>query len=208
MARPVSTADAPTNARAAAKFAARRDELCASVLQTLGELGYARTSLREIAQNSEFSHGVLHYYFTDKIDLITSAVRMYKAQCVTRYDEIVDEADTAEHLRVGFGVAMARTLAEDGPMHRLWYDLRNQSVFEAALRPDVQEIDHGLSDMIWRVVDRYATLVGRPPQFSRSLAYAQFDGLFQHALLRHAAGDSTVLVDLSTDAADLLRTMA
>ena len=57
------------------KFAERRVELAEAALQTLSELGYARTSLREIAQNSVFSHGVLHYYFKDKADLITCCVR-------------------------------------------------------------------------------------------------------------------------------------
>jgi hypothetical protein len=52
------------------KFGERRAELAEAALVTLSELGYARTSLREIAQNSVFSHGVLHYYFNDKIDLI------------------------------------------------------------------------------------------------------------------------------------------
>src|SRR5580658_1911138 len=48
------------------KFGERRAQLADAALQTLAELGYARTSLREIAQNSQFSHGVLHYYFSDK----------------------------------------------------------------------------------------------------------------------------------------------
>src|SRR6185503_10037661 len=51
------------------KFEARRAELADATLATLGELGYARTSLREIAQKTEFSHGVLHYYFRDKNEL-------------------------------------------------------------------------------------------------------------------------------------------
>ena len=57
------TARRQPDARPADKFDERRDELAESALKTLGELGYARTSLREIAQNSEFSHGVVHYYF-------------------------------------------------------------------------------------------------------------------------------------------------
>ena len=57
------------------KFAERRAQLAVAALQTLAELGYARTSLRDIAQNSEFSHGVLHYYFSDKFELITFCVR-------------------------------------------------------------------------------------------------------------------------------------
>ena len=57
------------------KVAQRRSELAAAALKTLAEQGYARTGLREIAANSEFSHGVLHYYFRDKVDLITHCVR-------------------------------------------------------------------------------------------------------------------------------------
>ena len=52
------------------KYDERRRALAESALKTLGELGYARTSLREIANNSEFSHGVVHYYFADKLGLV------------------------------------------------------------------------------------------------------------------------------------------
>ena len=68
--------------RPAEKFAERRAELADAALQTLSELGYARTSLREIAQNSAFTHGVLHYYFEDKVDLILCGVRQYKGRCI------------------------------------------------------------------------------------------------------------------------------
>ena len=78
------------------KFEARRGELADATLQTLGELGFARTSLREIALKTAFSHGVLHYYFRDKVELITYCVRRYKEHCVTRYDEIVTEATSAD----------------------------------------------------------------------------------------------------------------
>src|ERR1700722_14239738 len=108
------------------KFAERRDQLAAAALLTLAEQGYANTSLRDIAHNSEFSHGVLHYFFADKFELISYCVRKYKAECVTRYDSIVATAAEAEQLRRGFGAAMAATLVEDAALHRLWYDLRNQ----------------------------------------------------------------------------------
>jgi AcrR family transcriptional regulator len=170
------------------KFAERRAQLAASALQTLSELGYARTSLRDIAQNSEFSHGVLHYYFNDKVDLIIQSVKQYKAECVKRYDEIVATARTAVELKYGFSAVLATTLREDAPMHRLWYDLRNQSLFEESFRADVLEIDESLQRMIWRIVSQYAELVGAPLAVSSSAAYAIFDGLFQQALLRQLAG--------------------
>jgi AcrR family transcriptional regulator len=170
------------------KFAERRAQLAASALQTLSELGYARTSLRDIAQNSEFSHGVLHYYFHDKVDLILESVKQYKAECVKRYDEIVATARTAMELKYGFSTALARTLREDASMHRLWYDLRNQSLFEESFRADVLEIDQSLQRMIWRIVSQYAELAGAPLAVSSRAAYAIFDGLFQQALLRQLAG--------------------
>ena len=178
------------------KFAERRAQLALAALQTLAELGYARTSLRDIAQNSEFSHGVLHYYFSDKFELITFCVRQCKTACVTHYDHIVATAATADELKYGFGVAMAGTLRADAPMHRLWYDLRNQSQFEEAFRADAREIDQSLQDMIWRVVTRFAELSETPPAVTPALAYAMFDGLFQHALIKHLAGEPTAARDL------------
>lgn len=165
------------------KYDERRVQLAESALATLGELGYARTSLREIAQNSPFSHGVVHYYFKDKTDLILHCVRYYKARCMTRYDEVVATARTAEELRRGFADKLAETLRTEAPMHRLWYDLRNQSMFDPALREDVAAIDGGLCDMIDRVLTRYAELSGAALRYDRHTAYAMLDGVFLSALL-------------------------
>lgn len=186
------------------KFAERRSELADAALQTLAELGYARTSLREIAQNSGFSHGVLHYYFSDKVDLITHCVKQYKARCILRYDQIVATAGTAPALADGFAEGLATTAREDASLHRLWYDLRSQSMFEDSFREDVLEIDDSLQRMIWRIVGRYSELAGAPLGISRPAAYAVFDGLFQRALLHHLAGSADALTALSDDVRLLL----
>ena len=186
------------------KFAERRAQLADAALQTLAELGYARTSLREIAQNTEFSHGVLHYYFSDKEDLITHCVRQYEAACVTRYDEIVASASSAGELKREFSAAMAQTLRTDAPMHRLWYDLRNQSLFEESFRADVLEIDQHREEMIWRVISRYASFGGFSIALSPGAAYAVLDGLFQQALLHHLAGNEDAARDLAANVVRVL----
>jgi AcrR family transcriptional regulator len=192
----VTTAAERTARRPVDKFTARRNELAEAALKTLAERGYAQTGLRDIAQNSEFSHGVLHYYFADKTDLITHCVREYKAVCVTRYDEVVATATTAAELATGFLDKLAETLTDEAPMHRLWYDLRNQSMFEPAFHADVAEIDLSLERMIWRIVTRYAELSGLSPQVGSPTMYAIFDGLFQQALLRQLAGEPSAADDL------------
>jgi AcrR family transcriptional regulator len=190
--------------RSVDKFAQRRAQLAESALQALSELGYARTSLREIAQKSDFSHGVLHYYFADKVELLTYAVRQFEEVCVTRYDDVVAAANSAEDLKRGFGAAMAGTLRADAVMHRLWYDLRNQSLFEESFRADVLDIDEQREAMVWRVVERYAEFAGVPAKVTPPVAYATFDGLFQRALLQHLAGRDGAAEDLEQSVARLL----
>ncbi|WP_026181029.1 TetR/AcrR family transcriptional regulator [Demetria terragena] len=180
-----------------AKFEIRRGELADAALATLGDLGYARTSLREIAQKSDFSHGVLHYYFRDKAELITFCVRRYKEGCVSRYDQIVAESATAPDLATAFAEGLVATLREDTAMHRLWYDLRCQAMFETDLAETVRDLDRQLENMILRVLERYAELARAECVLSPAGAYAVFDGTFENALHRHHHD--------SVQAAELLR---
>jgi AcrR family transcriptional regulator len=189
---PMTTVDRleDTLTRRAAKYALRRLELARATVQTLSQLGYARTSLREIAANSEFSHGVLHYYFRDKFDLIMCGVKDYKAHCRQRYDLIVVEATSFDDLVEGFLEGLSATLVDDALMHRLWYDLRAQALFEPAFRQDVAEIDKDLELMIRRILNRAAELGKTSLSLPSAVTYSAIDGLFQQALLQHLAGNA------------------
>ncbi len=171
------------------KFTQRRAELAQAALQTLRELGYAHTTLREIAQNSRFSHGVLHYYFNDKIDLITYCIRDFKTQCINRYDEITSACGDYEELAEQFLRNLVNSLQSDALLHRLWYDLRSQTMFEGAFRSEVMEIDRNIEDMVWRIVSRAIEMRDEEPALSSKVVYATIDGLFQQALIRHLADD-------------------
>jgi AcrR family transcriptional regulator len=186
------------------KYDQRRAQLAESALATLGELGYARTSLREIAQNSPFSHGVVHYYFSSKAELIVHCVREYKKVCVTRYDDVVTLSDSAAQLAERFADKLVETLVDDTAMHRLWYDLRTQSMFDEDLRPDVLEIDAALETMIWRVVSRYSELAGREPSFDSPTSYALLDGVFEKAVLAHLSEEPDALTDLRRRALEVM----
>lgn len=186
-------------------FEERRRELADAALETLIERGYARTSLREIAQTADVPRSVLHGCFRDKMSLITYCVRRYKLLCVGRFDELVVTARTADGLALGFADAMAATLVADAALHRLWYDVRAQALFEGTLRADVDEIDTALADMIWRMVSRYAELAAIPPTTDVHLTYAIYDGLFQQALARQLSGEASAPGDLRTGVRALLR---
>jgi len=136
---------------------------------------------------------VVHYYFEDKLELVIYSVRYYKARCVTRYDSVVSDSRTADELLGAFAAKLAETIRDEAPMHRLWYDLRTQSMFEEQLREAVTHIDKTLEEMIWRVVSRYAELAGRSPALPPPVAYGVLDGLFQQALLAYVSGNPDVL---------------
>jgi AcrR family transcriptional regulator len=193
---PVTSTATERRRTRADKFSDRRRELADAALLALADLGYARTSLRTIAEHTEFSHGLLHYYFADKVELITCCVQRYKAACVQRYEAGIGGAATADELAAACADGLAAALSEAPTMHRLWYDLRTQSLFQEAFRADVAEIDDSLQTMIWRNVSAYAELAGAEPTCTPGDAYALFDGLFQQALLRHLAGTGDALDDL------------
>ncbi len=178
------------------KFEERRRELADAALRRLSGLGSPRASLREIAQDSPFHHGVLHYYFRDEAELVTYCVRRYKAVCARRYDAVVEGAATATALLDAFADALVDTLVVDGTVHRLWYDLRARALFEETFRTDVLEIDGLLERMVHRVAARYAELAGGTLAGPPAAVYALFDGLFQQALLRHLAGQDRAADDL------------
>lgn len=190
------------------KIQSRRNELADAALETLAELGYARTSLREIAQKSEFTHGVLHYYFADKVDLICCGVRQYKARCVTRYDDLIATSTSREALLDGFLEKLGDTLKNEPKLHRLWYDLRSQALFDTAFQRDVAEIDASLENMIWRVAVRYSELGNRRVSVSKTLLYAAFDGLFQKHLLRLLSNDPDAVHDLLVEVRRLMPVVA
>ncbi len=190
--------DTPTRSRAREeRFEERRQQLAESALTTLAELGYARTSLREIAQHSEFTHGVVHYYFADKVELIAYCVRLFHARVVSRFDALMEVPDVdGAAMVLLMGERLRATFTEESSMHRLWYDLRTQSLFDDAFRDDVTEIERTLESFCWRVLQRYAELNDARILVDSGTVYRLLDGLFAGALVEHIGGDETAAVRL------------
>lgn len=186
------------------KFAVRRRMLAESALAAIAERGFANTGLRDIAQHSSVSHGSLHYYFRDKDDLVGESVWIFKSECARRYDDIVATSTDGAELVARVADTMVATLRDEAVLHRLWYDLRNQSLFEEGFRDTIVRIDALLQQMVWAIVVRYAELIGREPAIEPGFAYALVDGLFQNELIRFLRGDLEALERLRCDSVRLL----
>ncbi|MDX1805012.1 MAG: TetR/AcrR family transcriptional regulator [Alcanivorax sp.] len=192
------TARAPAKLEERAKRNARKRTekkamIAQSALQTLQELGYANTSLRDIATQAGLSLGMLHYYFEDKAELITFCVSAYKKEFITLLQSALQGVSGRDAVIARFADALAESIFSDGATHRLWYDIRTQALFDPAFRPAVAEIEQTLVD----VVEQAWVLAGRDAAEYSPLHYSVVDGVFRYLMQRQILGDSRDQAGLS-----------
>jgi TetR/AcrR family transcriptional repressor of bet genes len=190
------------------KFEVRRQQLAEATLAALGEFGYAKTSLRDIAAKSEFSLGTLHYYFLDKDDLIAYCVRIYKRHFIDDVNQLVAAAADLETLKRDFISYFVNTVSSDSESHRLWYDIRSQAMFDPQFRPLVAELDQSLSEMISAIAQRIQDFIGRPLALNANHTYWILDGMFQHYLLAYIEGTENADVEFESELTKFVDSLA
>jgi AcrR family transcriptional regulator len=179
----------------------RRDELARAALQTMAERGYADTSLRDIAESAGFTTGLVHYYFADRTALISRAVELYRAERAERVQDLgFAPADGA----VDAPALVGRMLRTNAKWNRFFYDIRNQSRFEPYLRPVVEELTRERSGVAHAVASAWARAEGRRIKVDGATLYAVIDGLIEHALTEHLAGDAEAAQRVTDQVRDAL----
>jgi AcrR family transcriptional regulator len=170
------------------KRTAARDELIRGALATLSDLGYAQTSLRDIAEQTGRSVGLVHYYFEDKADLIIACVRLYKTEFVEVMRGWLTPDEPPALLQRRFVEGLVGTIREDAPVHRLWYDIRSQALFDPQFSEPVEAIEASLIDAVAAALQRCGDSTK-----DVTLAYLALDGAIRHALFGFLYGDEGAL---------------
>ncbi|MCV2890955.1 TetR/AcrR family transcriptional regulator [Ruegeria aquimaris] len=171
--------------RKSAKRLERKRQIADSAIEALKELGYANTSLRDIAEKSDVSLGMLHYYFADKTDLIIHCVAIYKEFFVENIIRALDAAEGRQAVIDNFSNALVVSIIDDEMIHRLWYDIRTQAMFDDAFRPAVAAIEAKLIDIVRQAFDR----AGHPEPDNVELYYALLDGAFRYLMQGQIGAD-------------------
>lgn len=166
----------------------RKREIAQSAIEALKLYGYARTTLRDIAAQSDMSMGSLHYYFEDKDELLIYCVRQYKSDFVRAISASVDGISSPGDIKTAFCKALANTIAEEAELHRLWYDIRNQAMFDASFVPVIRDIEDQLIEMMSPLA------TNRP---DKELLYIRFDGAFRYLLQQHLSGTPRSLSEMT-----------
>ena len=172
--------------RRSEKRTLKKTELAVNAIDVLKQLGYARTSLRDIAEHSGVSVGILHYYFEDKVDLISFCVQKYKEDFISEMDEILLASSGTEAVIEGFSFGLSETIRTEAETHRLWYDIRTQALFDENFHGVVAEIEYALILLVERLLER----IGIPKTDALQI-YLTLDGAFRYCLQRALSGDKT-----------------
>lgn len=170
----------------------KRRELAQHALSALAELGFARLNLREVATRSGVALGVIHYYFTDKKELLIYCVGLYKDAFIQTLEAQIASADNLPALKSRVIIALVQSVEEQGHIHRLWYDIRAQALFDTAFQPVVDDHEARLIGVVQKFLDKMRALGGRPEmrEHAEALdAYLTLDGWFRYFLQQHLAGN-------------------
>jgi AcrR family transcriptional regulator len=169
---------------------ARRNELADFAIESLAANGYARASLRDIARLSGMSLGRMHYYFESKADLIQYCVARYKQRFVENLTNTTAGAANGTELLAGFMRGLEDGVRIEGRLHRLWYDLRAQALFDEGLRDPVTDIERSLRALVDQMYAKLKSFGDLPPQpmFDSEAVYLMLDALFFRALQHYLSG--------------------
>lgn len=181
----------------------RRHDLAVAALHTWSEYGYSQVSVRNVARRTRFSHGMVHYYFRSKDALVAECVRIVRdseifgadsgnAGDITSYSELLADS-------------VCESFRKNRRLHRIRFDLRNQSQFEPALRGYADEIEEAYGAAKDAVQERYVSLGWTfDPPFE--LLAAQIDALRERAVRDELLGEQLEDV-VNTLHADLLQVL-
>jgi len=170
------------------KRASKKNELADSAVEVLSQVGYARTSLRDIAQHSGVSVGVVHYYFEDRVDLISYCTRRYKQEFAKMLEATLTGGNTPQQTNAAFIDALVSAVENDADKHRLWYDIRAQALFDENFHQTIDDIENLQID----IVRRFLILLGIENVDNLSV-FLTLDGTFRHFLKRRLRNDEKAL---------------
>jgi len=164
----------------------RRIEIADHAIRCFAEHGYAETSLRDIAEAAEINLGQLHYYFESKTDLILYTIRRYKTRFIGRLVEAMEQEGATKNRVTSVIDLLVVAATRDATIHRLWYDLRAQALFNPGLRAATSEIERDLENAT------SALLHLQQPEASRGTIHQTFlllDAHFFNALQMTLSGE-------------------
>ncbi len=137
----------------------RRQQIVEGLLRVMAERGYERASIAEIAKAAGLSPGLVHYHFTDKQEILLTAVEQLASRVRTRVATRLQRAKGARAQIDAFVEAFLATGEDADPgAVAAWVTISAEAVqqpevrtvYEKVVRTDLEHLEELVSGVIPR----------------------------------------------------------
>lgn len=169
--------------RLGARREEKRQQIAESALEALMLYGCAGTTLRDIAERSGLSLGMMHYYFEDRRDLVIYCLQLYQDAFMARFESLIAEAESREDTLSAMAEGLADAVQNEALANRFWYDIRTLSLFDPSILPVVNGFQTALIDFARRLSPLFGF-----PESEAEARFAMLEGVFRYHAQRAIAG--------------------
>jgi AcrR family transcriptional regulator len=193
----LSEADATRTAAPAGRGPGRpssgaRERVLAAALEVLKSDGYAGLTTAKVAAASGQNKALIGYHFGSKDGLTAAVAREVSAAITEELLEAIGEPRTVEAVARGVVDGVARIMARDEGLARLYFDLASQSVVEPEVRAIIAEMKQGYREVLRGLLARVKD-GPRDSQDAEAAAVYLIAGLEGLALEQLERGESPAL---------------
>lgn len=131
---PGAVSPPPTSRRWTTRRGARgREDILAATLRSFAAVGYARTTMTEVAKRAGVTRGLVQHHFPSTGQLLRAAVERLQAEMDLEFDEALARASREGQDIIEDAVNVTLALAS-GPLQTAWRELQAAARTDAELR--------------------------------------------------------------------------
>lgn len=124
-----------------------RERILAGALEVLEQDGYAGLTTAKVAARSGQNKALIGYHFGSKQGLVAAVAREVSAAMTEELLEGIGQPESVEAVARGVVDGLARIMARDEGLARLYFDLASQSIVEPEVRAIMAEMKQGFRDV-------------------------------------------------------------
>lgn len=170
----------------------KRRELAENAITTIARAGYANITLRDIAASTGVSLGKIQYYFPEKEGLLLYCVDLSVDRFTSQLNEILDADISPNEARSAYIELFAHSIINYAHLHRLWYDIRNQAMFDSLLRQRVADVEARFVAICDELGSKFAVNEVRGVEI-----YVMLDGAYRYYIQQRIAGTPITAEDIA-----------
>jgi len=101
----------------------RRKQILQALYDCLTEKGHERVTIKKIAQRAGLPHGVIHYYFSDKDEIIAELIKNLQAAYYNQWDNLLSAISNDSRKIPAAIDFLAESMVLDPGLNRVLYNL-------------------------------------------------------------------------------------